>query len=83
MYFAKNEIIELKGGKKHVVVDTTEYHGKYYYYVCEVDQEETKIVPKFKVITTEDHNGYLFIKTIKKDLEKELTTIFKEQLNIE
>ena len=40
MFFKKDEIIELSSGKKHVVVDTTQKDGKYYYYVCEVNKEE-------------------------------------------
>ena len=40
MFFAKNEIIELAHGKKHMVLDTTKYEGKYYYYVVEVTQDE-------------------------------------------
>ena len=82
MYFTKNEIIELKGGKKHVVLDTTKLNGLYYYYVAEVNPEESKMVPDFKVITAVDENGYLFVKTIKDELEQELTGIFKQQLNL-
>lgn len=82
MYFAKDEIIELSGGKKHIIVDTTEFDGKYYYYVCEVNNEETKVIPTFKIITTISENGNLFVKTIKDDLANKLLTIFKEKLNI-
>ena len=82
MFFNKNEIIELAGGKKHLVVDTTKLKGNYYYFVCEVNSKETEIVPTFKVITTVSENGNLFIKTIKDDLENELTAIFKENLNL-
>ena len=82
MFFAKNEIIELSGGKKHIIVDTTELDGNYYYYVCEVNNAETKVIPTFKVITTISENGNLFVKTIKDDLATKLVTIFKEKLNI-
>lgn len=82
MFFAKDEIIELSGGKKHIIVDTTEFDGKYYYYVCEVNSAETKVIPTFKIITTINENGNLFVKTIKNDLATKLTTVFKEKLNI-
>lgn len=82
MYFTSNEVIELKGGKKHVVIATTEYHDEYYYYISELDKDAKKMIPKFKVITIVNNNGYLFIKTVQGDLEKELTSIFKKQLNI-
>lgn len=82
MFFKKDEIIELSSGKKHVVVDTTQKDGKYYYYVCEVNKEEKEIIPNFKVITTVSENGCLFVKTIKNELGDELTTYFKENLNL-
>lgn len=83
MFFAKNEIIELTGGKKHIVVDTTKYNGIYYYYVCEVSIDGTNVVDNFSIITTVSENGCLFVKTIKDGLKEELTNIFKEKLNLE
>lgn len=82
MYFKKNEIIELSGGKKHIVVDTTMLEGTYYYYVCEVEKDESEIIPNFKVITTVSENGCLFVKTVKDELAENLITIFKENLNL-
>ena len=82
MFFAKNEIIELAHGKKHIVLDTTKYEGKYYYYVVETTEDEQNITNNFKVITTVSENGNLFVKTIKDDLEDTLVKIFKKNLNI-
>lgn len=79
MIFKVNEIIELSGGTKHIVVDYTEYNNQYYYYVCEVNKEETNVIPTFKVITTVNENGCLFVKTIKDDLEKILINVFKSK----
>ena len=50
--FAKNEVIRLMSGKKHIVVDAINYEGKYYYYVCEVDKDEKKVIDNFRIITT-------------------------------
>ncbi len=82
MFFAKNEIIELAHGKKHIVLDVTKYEGKYYYYVVEVTQDEQDVTNNFKVITTVSENGNLFVKTIKDDLFDVLVKIFKKNLNI-
>ena len=54
MLFKKNEIIELSGGKKHLIVDTLQFEGTNYYYVCEVVNDESSIVPNFKVINLEE-----------------------------
>ena len=82
MFFAKNEIIELAHGKKHMVLDTTKYEGKYYYYVAEISENEREVTENFKVITTVSENGNLFVKTIKDDLSDVLVKIFKKNLNI-
>lgn len=82
MFFAKNEIIELAHGKKHIVLDVTKYEGKYYYYVAEITDDEQNVTEKFKVITTVSENGNLFVKTVKDDLYDDLVKIFKKNLNI-
>lgn len=82
MFFAKNEIIELAHGKKHMVLDTTKYEGKYYYYVVEVTPDEQDLTENFKVITTVSENGNLFVKTVTEDLFDILVKIFKKNLNI-
>lgn len=83
MYFSKNEIIELSGGSKHIIVETTKYEENYYYYIAEVNNEETEVESNFRVITTVYENGNLFVKSVKGELAETLTNIFKELLNIE
>lgn len=78
MYFSKNEIIELSGGMKYIIVETTKYDDQYYYYIAEVDNEETKVEPNFRIITTVYENGNLFVKSVKGELTDTLTSIFKE-----
>lgn len=82
MYFAKDEIIELSGGKKHIILETTKYNDNYYYYVCEVTKDENELIENYNIITTITENGNLFVKTIKDDLAIELEKIFKEKLGI-
>jgi hypothetical protein len=82
MFFSKNEVIELAHGKKYIVLDTTKFEGKYYYYVVELTGDEKNITNNFKVITTVSENGNLFVKTVKDDLYEDLVKIFKKNLNI-
>lgn len=83
MIFTKKEVIELSGGKKYIVADTLEEKGIWYYYICEVNQEETNVKPYFKIITTINENGNLFVKTVKGELAKSLEEKFKNQLDID
>lgn len=83
MIFTKKEVIELSGGKKYIVADTLEEKGIWYYYICEVNQEETNVKPYFKIITTINENGNLFVKTVKGELAKSLEEKFKDQLDID
>lgn len=80
MYFSKNEIIELSGGSKHIVVETTKYQEKYYYYITEVNEEKQEVSGNFRVITTVFENGNLFVKSIKGELKDKLVDIFNEML---
>lgn len=83
MIFTKKEVIELSGGKKYIVVDALEEKGTWYYYLYEVNNRETKVMPYSKVITTINENGNVFVKTVKGELEKSLETKFKNKLNID
>lgn len=83
MIFTKKEVIELSGGKKYIVVDSLEEKGTWYYYLCEVNNKETKVNPYHKIITTINENGNLFVKTVKDELEKSLEAKFKDRLNID
>lgn len=78
MDFKKNEIIVLGSGAKHIIIDTTEYDNKYYYFVAEVDEEEETVNENIEVITTVTENGNIFVKRVKGELEKQLINIFKK-----
>lgn len=82
MVFEKNEIIRLQSGKKHIVIDTINYNGEYYYYVCEVDKDENHVIDSFQIITTTKEYGNTFIKTVTGDLSFILEEIFKKNLGI-
>lgn len=83
MIFTKKEVIELSGGKKYIVVDALEDQGIWYYYLCEVNDKETKVNPYYKIITTINENGKLFVKTVKNELANSLENKFKDRLEID
>lgn len=78
MDFKKNEIIVLGSGTKHIIVDTTEYENKYYYYIAEVNEEE-KVKNNIEVITTVTENGNIFVKRVKGELENILMDMFNNK----
>ena len=83
MIFSKKEVIELSGGKKYIVVDAMQEKGIWYYYLCEVNEKGDKVNPYFKIITTINENGNLFVKTVKEELASVLESKFKNRLNID
>lgn len=83
MIFSNKEVIELSGGKKYIVVDSIKDNNDWYYYICEINQEETKVSSNFKIIKTVNENGNLFVKTVKDELATRLEMEFKEKLEIE
>ena len=82
MDFKKNEIIVLGSGIKHIIVETTEYENKYYYYVAEVNEEENTVKNDIQVITTVSENGNIFVKRVKGELETTLMNMFNENNKI-
>lgn len=83
MIFSKREVIELSGGKKYIVVEALKEKGTWYYYLCEVNNEETKVKSNFKIITTINENGKLFVKTVSDEHAIYLEKKFKTKLNID
>lgn len=80
MIFSKNEIIELFGGKKYLVVSVINYENTFYYYICEITHEEDKVKDNFKIITAIYENGNFFVKTLKSPLKEKISAIFEAQL---
>ena len=83
MVFSKNEVIELFNRKKYIVVETLNQNNTYYYYICEVNSDESKLKSDFRIITTVSENNNLFIKSVKGKQAEDLELIFKEKLKID
>jgi predicted RecB family nuclease len=56
-----NKIITLGNNEEYLVVDKVEKDGKEYYYVAEVNEDETDIKDNYKIVcaTYDDGNIYL------------------------
>ena len=78
MYFSKNEIIELEGKIKYLILDTALIDEVTYYKVQEVDQEDKKLINGILYITATNIEGKLYINFIN---NKELIKKLDELLN--
>ena len=56
-----NKIVTLGNGEEYLVVDKVEKDDKEYYYVAEVNEEETDIKDNYKIVcaTYKDNDIYL------------------------
>ena len=56
-----NKIVTLGNNEEYLVVDKVEKDGKEYYYVAEVNEDETDIKDNYKIVcaTYDDGNIYL------------------------
>ena len=48
-----NKIIILGNDEKYLIIDKVNNNGKFYYYVAEVNEQETDIKDNYKIITIE------------------------------
>lgn len=83
MVFKNKEVIELSGGKKYIVVDTMNIDDVWYYYLCEISDNEKKVKNNFRTITTVEENGHIFVKSVKGNRSKDIEAKFKEKLKID
>ena len=59
-----DKIITLGNGEKYLVIDKVEKDDKEYYYVAEVNEDETNIKDNYKIVTTNKKNDDLFIEEV-------------------
>lgn len=59
-----NKIVTLGNGEKYLVIDKVEKDDKEYYYVAEVNEDETNIKDNYKIVTTNKKNDDLFIEEV-------------------
>lgn len=78
MVFEKNEVIELSGGKKYIVIDCLEKNYKWYYYLLEITDDDDIVGNKITITTTRE-NEKLYIQTL--NVDDEINKIFIKRLD--
>lgn len=59
-----DKIITLGNGEKYLVIDKVEKDDKEYYYVAEVNEDETNIKDNYKIVTTTKKNDDIFVEEV-------------------
>jgi len=59
-----NKIITLGSGEKYLVIDKVTKDKVDYYYVAEVNEDESDIKDNYKIITTENKNDDIFVEEV-------------------
>ncbi len=59
-----NKIITLGNGEKYLVIDKVEKDDKEYFYVAEVNEDETNIKDNYKIVTTSKEDDNVFVEEV-------------------
>ena len=77
-----NKIITLGNDEEYLVVDKVLKDDKEYYYIAQVNDEETDIKDNYKIVTVNDEDGKLLIEEITgEDKLKLILPLFLEKFN--
>lgn len=59
-----NKIITLGNGEKYLIIDKVMKDDNEYYYVAEVNDDETNIKDNYKIITTNKKDDNIFVEEV-------------------
>lgn len=77
-----NKIIVLGNDEKYLVIDKISMNDKFYYYVAQVNEEETDIKDNYKIVSIEqEDNQNCLVEVLGEDKLKELLPLFLENIN--
>jgi len=77
-----DNIITLENNKEYLILETTKYNGKNYYYAVEVAEDETKI-KSYKIFETLIRNGEEYIVEIEDmKLQQTLLSVFRNNFSL-
>ena len=72
-----SKIITLGNNEKYLVIDKVNNNGKFYYYVAEVNGEETDIKDNYKIVTIEKEDDQdCLVEVLGEDKLKEVLPLF-------
>lgn len=79
MFFAKDEMIELKNQKKYLVLDTALLDDQAYYKIKEINNTLDKLVGDYTIITAINNEGNIYINDkIDQEIIEKLEEIFEK-----
>lgn len=77
-----NRVITLGNDEKYLIIEKVENKGIDYYYIAEINQTQTDIKDNYKIVTTKEENGSIFIEEkTGEDKLKEILPIFLEKFS--
>ena len=72
-----NKIVTLGNGEEYLVIDKVEKDGKEYYYVAEVNEDNTDIKDNYKILCATYKNDDIFLdEVLGEDKLKEVLPLF-------
>ena len=75
-----NQILELSGGKKYLVIRQAAYKGKTYYFGGEVLEDESDFTDKFLFLERVERDGDVYIEEV---TDKEVLGVLAKNIKIE
>lgn len=79
MFFAKDEMIELKNQKKYLVLDTALIDEQAYYKIKEINKNLDKLIGDYKIISAINNEGDIYInENIDPEIIEKLEEIFEK-----
>lgn len=77
-----NKIIVLGNNEKYLIIDKVFNNEKYYYYVAQVNEEETDIKDNYKIVTIDkEDNQDCVNEVLGEDKLKEVLPLFLNNIN--
>lgn len=59
-----NKVITLGNGEKYLIIDKVEKDDKEYFYVAEVNEDETNIKDNYKIMTASKKDDDIFVEEV-------------------
>lgn len=76
-----NKMITLNNDEKYVILEEVEKDGTNYYYIAEVNNDETDIKDVYKIISTSEKDGLTYLNEITDEtILQELLPLFLSKM---
>lgn len=76
-----NKIVTLGNNEQYLIVDKVDKDGKEYYYIAEVNEDETDIEDNYKIVCATYKNGDIFLdEVLGEDKLKSILPMFVKEI---